>query len=149
MRGYAFEKIRPITEGNQLKAKLELVHHLMELECASKILLGAQARLKGRLQFNCPPGSKILPVFYPYILKPRASGCLEYSIGKIGSEHTGISVSFLMVKDVQHVNVGITCISFFSIARKWHNFYESLSSQVCKCSDFGLNLLNLFLYIAC
>lgn len=46
MRGYAFEKIRPITEGNQLKAKLELVHHLMELECASKILLGAQARLK-------------------------------------------------------------------------------------------------------
>nr|XP_034325804.1 poly [ADP-ribose] polymerase tankyrase-like isoform X4 [Crassostrea gigas] len=46
MRGYAFEKIRPILNGKQLKEKIELVHHLMELECASKILLGAQARLK-------------------------------------------------------------------------------------------------------
>ncbi|XP_078315747.1 poly [ADP-ribose] polymerase tankyrase-like isoform X2 [Crassostrea virginica] len=44
--GYTFERVKLIADGNELRKKLEMVHHLMELECSSKILLGAQARLK-------------------------------------------------------------------------------------------------------
>ncbi|XP_061174017.1 poly [ADP-ribose] polymerase tankyrase-like isoform X2 [Saccostrea echinata] len=46
MNGYAFDKVSPIMDGDELKEKLEVIHHLLELECASKILMGAQARLK-------------------------------------------------------------------------------------------------------
>lgn len=45
--GFEYEVIRPIRDRAVLKEHLKLVTDLLDMEIASKILLGSQLRLKG------------------------------------------------------------------------------------------------------
>ncbi|XP_029642629.1 poly [ADP-ribose] polymerase tankyrase isoform X2 [Octopus sinensis] len=60
LKGYEFEKIRPIYTKSSLKSQMKMVENLLDYELASRILLGAQQRLK-----------EINPLDYIY----KAVGC--------------------------------------------------------------------------
>ena len=52
MASYTYERIKPLNDSNDIERHLDALYNLTELPDASKILLGAQYRSKGRLHVN-------------------------------------------------------------------------------------------------
>ena len=48
--GYIYEKVRPLDTMDELKEKWQHITALLELECASRIVAGAQHKCKGASQ---------------------------------------------------------------------------------------------------
>ena len=46
-KGYAYEKIKPIENTRILREQQGILHNLLEYEMITKILAGAQYRIKG------------------------------------------------------------------------------------------------------
>ena len=47
LEGYAYDRIHPLNDKSAIKAQMRLISVLLDLEVASKILLGAQYRSAG------------------------------------------------------------------------------------------------------